>query len=847
MAGQTLNDWHGCKAIREMSDKLCKTCGKAPLANRAGSVTSYFFQHNYCQCNRTRSAVVSDNQVCSNCGKSRPVSRRVGSFTSFLFKELRCQCAGPSVSKKVSSISSPRKATAQRLTQRKQFTQMRLTGADQSGQSRAQKVLPTDSIIGGSFKIIRMIGMGGMGVVYLAEQTSLRKKVALKILAPELVNEQSWLRFQAEAKTLAVLNHATLVKVYDLGIHDRSLPFYSMDYLVGRNLEEVLIEDGPLSFEQALPIFIEVLSGLAYAHRNGIIHRDLKPGNIMICTTGSAEQVKILDFGISKLVTASSGMAQSLTSTGEVFGSPYYMSPEQCEGDVVDARSDIYSIGCSLFEVLTGYVPFEGRSSVETVTMHQDHDPPSLSDVSADSDFPPSLELVLAKCLAKLPQDRYQSAKELSLDLERILEGKDVLVYTRSFPSAASPKSSEVAEFGGLPLRLLVTVALLFSGVLAAYFLLQAKSTPEAVSASLSQSAKRASETSNATPRYSNTNTNSNTNTVTDNLSNLATAYAPSAKGAASDHVKLQSDSGYDNFVAMVGDANQNISTYSGDQAHPKGSQFETAKYSTVKVVKGQRVISFNFPTDVVIGKLYIEPGDPGVDARGVIECQYGTPLTFMPSRVVGKFPQYLKRFRPEDLHGVLIYSNACDDKLLQAVANLSNIDFLSVVASTELTSASVASFNKFKNLRTFDASSSYLSGTILASANCWSKLVQLYWSSPKEPSPFLKKLQSSPGLAYLKLSGASLSHDDYFLIAKLANLRRIDLSKTRLAAVDLLALSSLEKLKSLNLRECQIGKDAIPVFKEFKSLTDLEIVSETTSPITVEALRRVLPGVRIH
>jgi serine/threonine-protein kinase len=838
MAGRTLNDWQ--KAVREMSDKLCKTCGKAPLANRAGSVTSYFFQHNYCQCNRTRPAVVSDNQVCSNCGKSRPASRRVGSFTSFLFKELRCQCAGPAASKKAPGGSSQRTATAQRLTQRKQFTQLALTSAGQSGQAGAQKVLPADSIIGGSFRIIKMIGMGGMGVVYLAEQTSLRKQVALKILAPELVNEQSWLRFQAEAKTLAVLNHATLVKVYDLGIHDRSLPFYSMDYLVGRNLEEILIEDGPLSFEQALPIFVEVLSGLAYAHRNGIIHRDLKPGNIMICTTGSAEQVKILDFGISKLVTTRSGIAQSLTSTGEVFGSPYYMSPEQCEGDVVDARSDIYSIGCSLFEVLTGYVPFEGRSSVETVTMHQDRDPPRLSDVSSDCDFPPSLELVLAKCLAKLPQDRYQSAKELSLDLERIVEGKDVLVYTRSFSSATNPQSSEQSESGGLPLRLLVTVALLLGGgMLAAYFLLQAKSTPEAESASVSQSATRADETKNATDSYSHTSA--------DSLIDVASGRGPSATVAASDHVKQQSDSGYDNFVAIVGDASQNIGTFSGDQSDPKGSQFETAKYATVKVVKGQRMISFNFPTDVVIGKLYIEHGDPGVDARGVIECRYGTPLTFMPSRLVGKYPQYMKRFGPEDLHGVLIYPNAGDDKVLQAVTNLPNIDFLSVIANTELTPTSVASFNKFKNLRTFDASSSYLSGTMLASANCWSKLVQLYWSSPKDPSPFLKKLQASPDLAYLKLSGASLSHEDYLLIAKMANLRRIDLSTTKIAAVDLLALSSLEKLTSLNLRECQIGKDAIPILKEFKSLRDLEIVGETSSPVTVAALRRALPGVRIH
>ena len=279
-----------------MTDKLCKTCGKAPLANRAGSVTAYFFQHNYCQCNRARPADLAQNEVCVNCGKSRPLSRRAGSFTSFLFKELRCQCAGPVASKRRSSVSSHRSGTAQRLTQRKQFTQSLMSGADRSGHSSAQRILPANTIIGGAFRVIGMIGQGGMGVVYLVEQLSLKKQLALKVLSPEFVNEQSWLRFQAEAKTLAALNHATLVKVYDLGIHDRTLPFYSMDYLQGQNLEEILIADGPLPLNQALSIFIEVLSGLAYAHRNGIIHRDLKPSNIMLSTTGGAKQVKILDF-----------------------------------------------------------------------------------------------------------------------------------------------------------------------------------------------------------------------------------------------------------------------------------------------------------------------------------------------------------------------------------------------------------------------------------------------------------------------------------------------------------------------------------------------------------------------
>ena len=302
----------------------------------------------------------------------------------------------------------------------------------------ARSILPPGTIIAGTFKIKRQIGLGGMGVVYLAEHQALRRLFALKILSTEFVNEQNWLRFKAEAQILAALNHNIFVKVYDLGIHDKSLPFYSMDYIEGKSLEELLVKQGSLELAQALNIFLQVLDGLAYAHRNGIIHRDIKPGNIMVSTINGATSVRVLDFGISKLIGSDSRDIQSLTAMGEIFGSPSYMSPEQCSGAAVDPRSDIYSIGCTLFEVLTGFVPYQGETALETVIMHQDQDLPSLSEVAPDKQFPISIELVLAKCLAKKPADRYQSAKELAIDLTRVKEGKEVQNYSGQLAKAAS-------------------------------------------------------------------------------------------------------------------------------------------------------------------------------------------------------------------------------------------------------------------------------------------------------------------------------------------------------------------------------------------------------------------------
>lgn len=520
------------------------------------------------------------------------------------------------------------------------------------------------------------------------------------------------------------------------------------------------------------------------------------------------------------------------------------MSPEQCVGALVDVRSDIYSIGCSLFEVLTGFVPFEGRSSIETVTMHQDREAPRLSEVLAQSDFPSSIELVLAKCLAKLPQDRYQSAKELSLDLERILEGKDVLIYTRIAPVA---EEIEVTETSASPLRLLSVVFVLFiCGALAAYFLLGKSSQPTATEPVIGSvnSKVRPSAKSSLSDQWSDVPSESQSLVSPATHSSLIAA---AQKKEVVAEKSAAADSGYDSFVNIVGDADRSMGAYSGEQGAPKGSQFETAKFSTIKVANGQRRISFNFPTDVVIGKIYTIADDPGVDAKGTVDCRLGIPLTFMPSRLVGDYPQYMKRFRPDDLYGVVLYNSGGDDSVLRAVTGLPSIEFLSIVANAELTSASVASFNKFKNLRGFDASSSSLSGSFFASADCWSKLERLYWNCALAPAPFLKKLQSSPELKFLKLSASKLSRDDYLLIAKLANLQRLDLSDNRISKDDLMALSALDKLTVLKVKGCQIGLDAIPVLKQFKSLTELQILSGGTSDSSYLAFRRALPKVRIH
>jgi serine/threonine-protein kinase len=304
--------------------------------------------------------------------------------------------------------------------------------ADASKRSYKAIGLAKGAIIAGAYRIIKLIGRGGMGEVYLAEHMMLDKKCALKVIPPEQVTEIGWLRFQTEAKAVAKLDHVNLVKVSDLGIHDGCLPFYAMEYVDGRTMADLIEEQGPMPLKTALAIFEQICDGLDYSHRNGIIHRDLKPANIMLRKeAGGKISVKVLDFGLAKL-TQHDRHKQSLTSVGEVIGSPFYMSPEQCEGGRIDRRSDIYSLGCTLFECLVGSPPFDLDLPAAIVRSHLTAEAPALESVVGPRVFPDSIEVVIAKLLRKNPVERYQTMAELRGDLQRVAKGESVLPFYMS-------------------------------------------------------------------------------------------------------------------------------------------------------------------------------------------------------------------------------------------------------------------------------------------------------------------------------------------------------------------------------------------------------------------------------
>ncbi|HBI46735.1 MAG TPA: hypothetical protein DDY78_28360 [Planctomycetales bacterium] len=269
----------------------------------------------------------------------------------------------------------------------------------------------------GDYQILRHIGQGGMGQVYLAEQMSLKRNVALKILRAELAaNPASLQRFKAEAEAVAKVTHANIVQVYAYGEAD-GFPYIALEYVEGRNLKEFIARKGPPKLAIALSIMRQMASGLQRASEAGIIHRDVKPENILLTAKG---EVKVADFGLSRSLIGEQ-QPLNLTQSGIIMGTPLYMSPEQVEGKPLDSRTDIYSLGVTCYFMLAGKPPFDGATPFEVAMKHARDEPPPLAAVCPD--LPEGLCAAVHKMMAKDPAQRYQTGRELLRDLARLRGG----------------------------------------------------------------------------------------------------------------------------------------------------------------------------------------------------------------------------------------------------------------------------------------------------------------------------------------------------------------------------------------------------------------------------------------
>ena len=273
-------------------------------------------------------------------------------------------------------------------------------------------MLEIGTMLSGRYEVLKRVGSGGMADVYMAKDHKLNRNVAVKVLKSEYVEDEKFLKkFETEAQAVARLSHPNIVNVYDVGIED-GINYIVMELAEGMTLKEYIRRKGYLSPKETVEISLQIASAISHAHKNHIIHRDIKPQNILVSEIGN---VKVTDFGIAKATSSN-----TVTSTATAMGSVHYISPEQAKGRFCDEKSDIYSLGITMYEMVTGHVPFDHENGVTIALMHLQNEitPPS----QVRDGIPDSLEKIILKCTMKKPEDRYQTADELIADLKLVFE-----------------------------------------------------------------------------------------------------------------------------------------------------------------------------------------------------------------------------------------------------------------------------------------------------------------------------------------------------------------------------------------------------------------------------------------
>ncbi|WP_182897848.1 Stk1 family PASTA domain-containing Ser/Thr kinase [Microbispora sp. H10830] len=309
-------------------------------------------------------------------------------------------------------------------------------------------------LLGGRYELDGVVGRGGMAEVYRARDIRLDRVVAIKTLRSDLARDHTFqARFRREAQSAASLNHPSIIAVYDTGedmMDGTPVPYIVMEFVDGRTLRDLLRADRRLLPERAMELVDGILRALDYSHRGGIVHRDIKPANIMLTVNG---EVKVMDFGIARAMADS---AATMTQTAQVIGTAQYLSPEQARGERVDARSDIYSTGCVLYELLTGQPPFTGDSPVAIAYQHVREDPIPPSRI--DPEIPQWADAIVLKAMAKDPLHRYQSATEMRGDIQRALSGMPVDPQTMAMATqqyngyGTADRTRTMTTAGGAPM-----------------------------------------------------------------------------------------------------------------------------------------------------------------------------------------------------------------------------------------------------------------------------------------------------------------------------------------------------------------------------------------------------------
>lgn len=722
------------------------------------------------------------------------------------------------------------------------------------------KSLNNGTIIDSTYRVLDFLGEGGMGIVYKVEHAQMNRTFALKILKTSQLSESTWQRFRNEAQAIARLDHRNVVKIYDMNQTENGRPFYTMDFLVGVSLSDYLKEHKVVTLGQALHIFRQVCSGLAYAHSRGIVHRDIKPGNIMLLTDPKTQQfqVKIVDFGIAKLIDDEGHTIQGLTKPGEVFGSPLYMSPEQCEGRRLDARSDMYSVGVALFKALTGKTPFRGRNAIETTMMHQSAVPPLLNSVSAELQFPPKLEKIIDKMLAKSPDQRFQSLAEVENELQNLqikidqapravalgeAEAEEVpddqLEQTETVTSSGTVSGTQTVEHKRLNLRLTLMVVIAFAAIGLAITMLFAMTRNLA--------AKKAPNLAMQNSPLAIASAKNPKTTTKPEVMKDALAAAPEMENYDNELTGSVGQSTSKDLIDLEQDEKVDVQKFLKAKFEP----FAKAR----QLPDGKSGIAFQFPQKFSIGTVIFSPKKAEIQnkksadrdiikapAQGLQQVPIGAAVRFEANELVGDFPQLLSYFQAIDLFDLrLAKGTSRSAELFKNIALLTSLQGLEL-ASCELADSDLPILETLVNLRTLNISRCQISGEALAKSPLISHIHVLDVEGMKNVSPLIESL--GPNTEQLWLNYCLLTAADLRKLASLPNLTVLHLKGCEITDSDFSNLAGMKQLMVLNLKDCnKLTPASAETIKSLKKLKTLSLSPQLNTDEIYAKLKANLPG----
>ncbi|PZM81283.1 MAG: hypothetical protein DKT66_18880 [Candidatus Melainabacteria bacterium] len=627
-----------------------------------------------------------------------------------------------------------------------------------------QVVLAPGQIVMEKYRIIDLLGRGGMGSVYRVENLLVNRIYALKCLSKAQTNDGSWRRFQNEVKAAHMLDHANLIRVYDFGLLPGGQPYFLMELVDGPTLADEIRKQGKLELERALKIFIHVAFAIQYAHNHKIVHRDLKPSNIMLAKPHYEQEqeiVKVVDFGIAKLTGVDEFNQQTLTKTGEIFGSPLYMSPEQCMGIAVDHRSDLYSLGCVFYETLTGAPPFIGESALSTMLKHQSDVPLSLKEASMGDDFPEQIQTIIEKLLEKNPDNRYQSANDLAEDLivlEKTLSGDQATIVKAALSNAAHKIEKEKEKLAIAPSIYLTIGACSLTfvlGLIVCYWLV----STQTIAPKISQ------------PRLRPANPISS--------AKIVPAPAPSQK----------------------------------EQIKPWAT-------------RTKQFVEFHFPEDKSIGELEFEDGSRET-AKGFVKVPVGKPIGLLTNKNVLEHCELLDGFQPDDLQLLSLGgARQINPEVYKHLRHLTGLKILNL-SGTDFKDEDLPNIAGLKNLRYLNLATTRVTCIEILRLPILQNLACLDIAGASDGDKFAAMVPNLTKLKSLVIAGSfDLGDSDLSHIAKSKSLKVLSLAHNGITNNGLEKLLPLKTLQWIDLTQTAIHPNCCEILARFPALKKIELGS---------------------